>query len=125
MSEWASVHADRFSGANDDEGDVAVETKTDTPSREQVESLKSAWVSDPIWPIEDTEGFEAYRDELRAFSEKMDAKWEAEKQQRLIRKADELGVPFNLKLAQYVINLEARIAAMQREIDRIESWGGA
>ena len=32
-----------------------------------LEALQDSWKADPIWDIEDTEGFEAYRDELLAW----------------------------------------------------------
>lgn len=35
--------------------------------REDVDRLKAEWLADPCWDIEDTEGFEAFRDELLAF----------------------------------------------------------
>lgn len=49
-----------------------------TPTREQVEALKANWRGDPCWDIEDTEGFEAYRDELAAFSMEQHQIWSAE-----------------------------------------------
>ena len=42
-------------------------------TREEVEELKVAWMNDAIWDIEDTEGFEEYREELLAFREAADA----------------------------------------------------
>jgi len=42
----------------------------------QVEELKQQWKRDPCWDIEDTEGFEAYHDELLAFSEQHEAECE-------------------------------------------------
>lgn len=33
-----------------------------------IANLKKEWLSDPIWDIEDTEGFEEVRDELKAFA---------------------------------------------------------
>lgn len=35
---------------------------------EEIEALKKNWLQDPCWDIEDTEGFEAHRDELLAWS---------------------------------------------------------
>jgi len=42
------------------EGDVVSLLKTN----EQIEALKANWSKDPCWDIEDTEGFEGYREEL-------------------------------------------------------------
>ena len=36
-------------------------------TREDVERLKRDWAADPCWDIAETEGFEEYEDELRAF----------------------------------------------------------
>ncbi|MFX1487479.1 MAG: hypothetical protein ACFFBS_10400, partial [Promethearchaeota archaeon] len=33
-------------------------------TREEIEKLKQDWMLDPFWDIEDTEGFELYRNEL-------------------------------------------------------------
>ena len=46
--------------------------------REEVEELKRHWKKDPCWDIEDTEGFEQYREELKAFSEEQHKIWEAQ-----------------------------------------------
>ena len=47
-------------------------------SREEVEKLKREWVADPIWDLEDTEGFEEYREELLEFSLEQQKIWEEE-----------------------------------------------
>ena len=33
----------------------------------EIAELKRGWSADPCWDIEDTEGFEAHRDELKTF----------------------------------------------------------
>lgn len=35
-------------------------------TRSQIESLKYSWLHDPCWDIEETEGFEQFREELKA-----------------------------------------------------------
>ena len=42
----------------------------------EIEELKLSWKRDPIWDLEDTEGFEDYRGELKAYSENCNAQWE-------------------------------------------------
>lgn len=37
-------------------------------TREEEEDLKQNWVNDPCWDIEETEGFEEYREELSDFA---------------------------------------------------------
>ena len=44
-------------------------------TREEVEALKADWLKDPIWDIEDTEGFEDHHDELKAFHDQMRKEW--------------------------------------------------
>jgi 6-pyruvoyltetrahydropterin/6-carboxytetrahydropterin synthase len=44
-------------------------------SREDIEHLKQNWAGDPIWDIDDTEGFEEHRAELVEFRDKMKAEW--------------------------------------------------
>lgn len=61
-------------------------------TREDVEKLKQDWLTDGSWDLYDTEGFEAYRDELKAFQEEQEARRDAEAQRRLKVEAEELGV---------------------------------
>lgn len=51
-------------------------------TREEVEALKANWRSDPCWDLEDTEGFEEYREELAKYQKTAQEEWEAK------RKAD-------------------------------------
>ncbi|MGA7180682.1 MAG: hypothetical protein WBX11_13995 [Thiobacillaceae bacterium] len=48
----------------------------------ELAALKAKWLEDPYWVIEDTEGFEAHRDELRQIRLDAHAKQE---QARLIK----------------------------------------
>jgi hypothetical protein len=45
-------------------------------TREEINKLKADWVGDPIYDLEDTEGFEEHRDELREFRAQQEAVWE-------------------------------------------------
>lgn len=78
-----------------------------------VDELKSQWVRDPIWDIEDTEGFEDYHDELLAFRLKKEAEWGAARREQLLLKAEKVGMPGNITLARYVEWLEKRIGALE------------
>lgn len=44
-------------------------------TEEEVRELKANWQADPIWDIEDTEGFEEHREELLTFRWKCEAGW--------------------------------------------------
>ena len=50
---------------------------------QEIEKLKNNWLKDPCWDIEDSEGFEAYREELLAFRLEQEADWEAEREEQL------------------------------------------
>ena len=44
-------------------------------TRDEVEKLKEHWAKDPCWDIEDTEGFEEYREELITYRKAKEAEW--------------------------------------------------
>jgi hypothetical protein len=78
-----------------------------------IEDLKSQWEADPCWDIEQTEGFEAHRDELKSYRKQKEIEWWQSSMQKIKDKADKLGCPDNLKLAEYVISLEERIDRLE------------
>jgi len=88
-------------------------------TREDVEHLKCDWASDGTWDLETTEGFEEYREELLVFRLQTEAEWRQRRQAALERKAEELGVPGNVKLAEYVLQLERRLDKMGDALDRL------
>lgn len=82
-------------------------------TRAEVEQLKLDWCSDPMWDIEDTEGFEDYKDELVTYSITMNTLWNNNYIASVSIKAESLGIPGNTTLAQYIINLEDRINKLE------------
>jgi Na+(H+)/acetate symporter ActP len=52
-------------------------------TREAVEKLKTDWILDPCWDIEETEGFEQYRNELVKFHAEMQEKWDKQYEQNI------------------------------------------
>ncbi len=53
-----------------------LEAKTiESRTVEEIETLKANWRNDPIWDIEDTDGFELHRDELVAYRMDWEARW--------------------------------------------------
>ena len=56
-------------------------------SNEDIETLKRQWRLDPIWDIEDTEGFEDYRGELKAYSDQCKMQWEEQAKKRHLKLA--------------------------------------
>ena len=85
-------------------------------SKEEIRKLKHNWECDPCWDIEDTEGFEEYKDELRAFRLKKEKEWEDQWRKKMQTKAKKMGIPGNLKLANYIDGLEYKISKLQDEI---------
>lgn len=51
-------------------------------TREEVEHLKANWIADPCYDLEETEGFEEYREELYDFAQKQEIKWEEDRRIR-------------------------------------------
>lgn len=51
-------------------------------TRDEVEALKYNWSGDPIWDLENTEGFEEYHDELLKYSIEMKNHWDVAYQKK-------------------------------------------
>ena len=86
------------------------------PTPEEIHDLKAQWCADPVWDLEDTEGFEAHRAELAAFAKQQIDLWDAQVEARLTTKAESLGCPGNLTLAGYVEALEARLCKIEAQL---------
>ncbi len=72
-------------------------------TRNEVERLKTEWLRDPYWAIEDTRGFEEHRVELLAY--RLDAE-EAARQEhhdKIMAFATRLGTSF--EVVDYIIEL--------------------
>jgi len=59
-------------------------------SRDEIKKLKKSWTSNPCWDIEDTEGFEEHKGELRKYRFAMEAKWREEHERKAA--ADHLAI---------------------------------
>lgn len=55
-----------------------VESAPKRKTSEEIQALKDAWVKDPCWDIEDSEGFEAHYEELWDFQYEQVKKWNKE-----------------------------------------------
>lgn len=84
---------------------------------EQLNHLKASWLADPIYDLEDAEGFEEHREELLAYRIAQEQKWERERQAKLQSTADRLGISGNLALAQYILTLEQRLDAIEGRLN--------
>lgn len=64
----------------------------DVKTREDVEKLKRDWQADPCWDLAETDGFEAYRDELKAFEAEHHARWERQRAEREAAETDRVAM---------------------------------
>jgi len=85
-----------------------------------IDELKHQWERDPIWDIEDSEGFEDHRDELLAFRLQKEQEWRDESERLLRDKAERLGIPDNLTLARYIETLEYNLIRLEGRIAHLE-----
>lgn len=85
-------------------------------SKEEILELKNAWRNDPVWDIEDTEGFEEHYDELLAYRKRVEQKWEDQRNRELVLKAEKIGVPGNVTLAKYIDYMEWRIKQLEETV---------
>ena len=93
-----------------------VAIKPEPKTSEQVQDLMQQWYADPSWDIEKTEGFEAHADELKRFRRSCEREWQQARRAHIEFFAQKLGLPDSLKLAEYVMGLEARIAKLELKI---------
>ncbi len=56
-------------------------------TNEEIEALKENWKRDPIWDIEDTEGFQDHRMELIEYRMQMQAEWITQEEERIEERA--------------------------------------
>ena len=78
-------------------------------SQDELNALKADWRMDPIWDIEETEGFEEHYDELLSYRLEMDAQWKKTEDERILKRSQELGIEGNYKLVYYLEGLERTI----------------
>jgi len=96
-----------------DTNDQPMKTEAD------IQELKRQWMEDPNWDIEDTEGFEEYKEELHKFRIQKEKEWERERKCFLIDKSVEYGIPGNLELTQRLLTMEDRISLLTEQLMRI------
>lgn len=86
---------------------------------QEIQKLKQDWANDPCWDLEDTEGFEAHREELKEFSDFKTRSWNAaaaaKLKTQLTALSNKIGFPMegNLKLLQWVLSVEERLKELE------------
>jgi hypothetical protein len=81
-----------------------------TKNREEIEALKQDWHADPCWDIEETEGFEAHREELEAYRLECEAAWQQAYEAESAALAVEIGHPAIWTLPGSIRSTSARPA---------------
>jgi len=79
----------------------------------EIEKLKQDWQRDPIWDIEETDGFEEHRQDLLAFRLKLEDHWEQLRKRAIRDKALKLHALDKEKLVEYCMGLERRIEKVE------------
>jgi hypothetical protein len=89
------------------------------PNADEIDELKAQWEADPVWDIENTDGFEAYRAELEAYRLEKEQEWKGYVRQELEQKARELGldIRYHIPLVEYINRLEGRIQRLEERLD--------
>lgn len=79
-----------------------------------IENLKSQWLADPGWDLEDTEGFEDDKDQLRLFRLKMENRWKQARENQIEDYANKFRC--SPELAKYIIRLEMRMYKIENNL---------
>jgi hypothetical protein len=88
---------------------------------EEIRELKRQWENDPHWDIESTEGFEAHRDELLAFSNKKHDEWDQREKERIAHVAEKMGITGNTAVAYLIESLQRRVTDLEGKVGLIKS----
>lgn len=87
---------------------------------ERLRLLKENWMDDACWDIEETEGFEKYKKELKIFRLEQEKKWEAERRKQLEKDFAEYGT-HSEKLLNRIKFLEQKVQEMEDKIFHIQN----
>lgn len=86
-------------------------------SEEELNDLKTDWLNDPCWDIEETEGFEVWHDDLLAWRQEIEAEAALNESQRIGYKTAALGI--SATLLRYIERLESRIDQLEQKIEAL------
>jgi hypothetical protein len=90
-----------------------------TRTTEELNALKASWSKDPCWDIETTEGFEDHAGELLAFRKEHEAKWEAQRKEKLDKRMGWIGNRNFVSLAESIRTpeeIEAVLSSLDRQV---------
>ena len=84
----------------------------------EIQALKKNWCADPIWDIEETEGFERYKEGLKEFRLSMEKKWHDDREARIAKEMEELCI-YKRATYDYLKRLEYRIDLLEEKARRM------
>lgn len=92
-------------------------------TQEEIESLKESWKYDPIWDIEETEGFEDHKEELSSFRKECQEIWNERFEADLKKYCEIKGFdyPHQSKLAINFRRMEESIDKLNEELYKIKN----
>lgn len=95
-------------------------------TRAEIDELIARWLEDPDWELEESDGFEDYKDELLAVRQKHEAEWRAQEIAALIKPALAV-LPPNLVFAAQTPGTDLHLALglwaeMLLPIRRLVQW---
>lgn len=94
--------------------------RQDQPTAEEIEHLKAQWLTDPHWDLEETEGYDAYREGLLAFRLQVEADRRAEAEAEVQAKLQDMGLRDNRRLGEWLLDVVARIDRLEQRIDEVD-----
>jgi len=89
-----------------------------TRTKAEIDELKEQWSDDPCWDIYETEGFEEHAEELLAYQEMAEMAWQVAEEERLEKRALEIGIAGNISLVKHIEHLERRIDDLNKILER-------
>jgi len=84
-------------------------------TRKEIEDLKLQWMTEPIWDIYSTEGFEDYHEELYAYQQECELMWKQRAENEFIEFQKMIGTK-NKKLSKYLYAMAKKIQSLESEV---------
>jgi hypothetical protein len=85
---------------------------------EELQRLKDAWLYDPCWDIEESEGFEDHKEELYRFRMEIEAENKKISDEILLDRSIKLGIPGNIELVKHLERLEFEIEQLKAKAEQ-------
>lgn len=94
-------------------------TEFPVKSADEIQKLKDGWRHDPCWDIEDTDGFEAHKEELLKYRLEQEVIWNERRENRVSDEMGKMGIT-NRNTYFYLKGIENSIEQLQKTLDKIQ-----